>query len=208
MALEHQNLQDAWKRALDVLQSGALAVVPTDTVYGLVADARNYDAVQRLYALKQRPPTQPFSLLVADGAMAERYGIFDDRARRLASQFWPGAMTLIVPARTDTRICPDVLAGGNTLGLRVPKHAQLQAVIAQLNSPLAAPSANISGQMPPLFFQDINRQIQEGAAYCIDGAPGTGMHASTLVDISGPQVRILREGGFSEKMIRKVLAQP
>jgi L-threonylcarbamoyladenylate synthase len=208
MALEQQNLQDAWKRALDVLQSGALAVVPTDTVYGLVADARNCDAVQRLYALKQRPPTQPFSLLVADGAMAERYGFFDDRARRLAAQFWPGAMTLIVPARTDTHLCPDVLAGGNTLGLRVPDHAQLQAMIAQMDAPLAAPSANLAGQMPPLSFQDIHRKIQDGAAYCVDGAPGAGMHASTLVDMSGPQINILRKGALGENAIRDALAQP
>ncbi len=191
--------------ACSALRDGALVIVPTDTVYGLAADAHNTKAVQRLYALKQRPADQPFSLLVADSAMAERYGVFDDRARALAARFWPGALTLIVPKRADALLCPAVTGAVGTIGLRVPAHEKTQSLIAHFNGALAAPSANIAGAPAPTRAEDIASEIMAGAALYLEDGPCQKGVSSTLVNLSHGEVHVLREGNITQREIMDAL---
>ncbi|PHS28953.1 MAG: threonylcarbamoyl-AMP synthase [Robiginitomaculum sp.] len=204
----HQSLANTLPDAMTALRDGELIIVPTETVYGLAADASNAAAIERLYALKQRPLSQPFSLLVADLSMAMRYGIFDDRARALAKAFWPGPFTLIVPLKTDAPLCPVVQASGKTVGLRVPDHQNTRALIAQFDGALAAPSANRTGAPAPTKGKDIAPFIRAGAAICLDDGPCQHGIASTLVDISGDNLKILRQGSLTRDNIMEALPRP
>ncbi|MFN3592319.1 MAG: L-threonylcarbamoyladenylate synthase, partial [Thermaurantiacus sp.] len=130
--------------AVRLLAVGGIVVMPTETVYGLAADAANPAAVHRIFAVKGRPAINPLISHVADLAMAERYGLFGDTARRMAARFWPGPLTLVVPQRADARLAEAVTAGLPTVALRVPAHQVMQAVIAGLGRAVAAPSANVS----------------------------------------------------------------
>ncbi len=193
-------------RAVGALRGGELLLIPTDTVYGLAADAQNSDAIARLYALKQRPHHQCFSLLVSDLQMAQRFGVFDERAVALAEKFWPGAMTIIVNAKPQIPVCPAIMAGGATIGLRVPAHAQIRQMIAQFGGALAAPSANIAGAPAPCCFEDIAPEIRAGAGLHYNDGPCAQGIASTLVDVSGAEPRILREGNLAPATIMAALA--
>jgi L-threonylcarbamoyladenylate synthase len=204
----HQPLAHTLPDAMTALRDGELIIVPTETVYGLAADASNAAAIKRLYALKERPLSQPFSLLVADLCMAMRYGVFDDRARALAKAFWPGPLTLIVALKTDAHLCPMVLAGGKTVGLRVPDHQNTGALITQFDGALAAPSANRAGASAPTQARDIAPDIRAGAATCLDDGPCQRGIASTLVDISGDDIKILRQGGLAKDAIIKIWPRP
>ncbi|MDQ7018397.1 MAG: L-threonylcarbamoyladenylate synthase [Robiginitomaculum sp.] len=194
--------------ALIALRNGGVIIVPTETVYGLAADASNAIAIKRLYALKERPHNQPFSLLVADLCMARRYGKFDERAQNLAEAFWPGPLTLIVPLKADAPLCPLVLAGGKTVGLRVPDHESTRALISQFGGALAAPSANRAGAPAPTKAKDIAPDIRAGAAICLDDGPCQRGIASTLVDVSNDDIKILRQGDLARDAIMKTWPRP
>ncbi len=204
----YQPLDHTLSDTIDVLRDGELIIVPTETVYGLAADASNAAAIKRLYALKERPHSQPFSLLVADLCMAMRYGVFDDRARALADAFWPGPLTLVVPLKADAPLCPLVLAGGKTVGLRVPDHESTRALISQFGGALAAPSANRAGAPAPTKAKDIAPDIRAGAAICLDDGPCQRGIASTLVDVSNDDIKILRQGGLARDVIMKAWPRP
>lgn len=200
-----KNIDGESQRAIAALKGGALVIVPTKTVYGLAADVNNPAAIAKLYALKQRPANQPISLLVADLTMAKIYGELDKRAEVLAKAFWPGAMTLIVPAKENAPLCTAVLAGGNTIGLRVPAHDNTRALIARYGRALAVPSANRAGENAPLSPREITPDILAGAALCLDdGACASGI-ASTLIDASGDDIRILRRGDLDLATIMQAL---
>ncbi len=193
------------QNACAALANDALVIVPTDTVYGLAASANSTKAVTHLYALKNRAADKPFSLLVADLCMAERYGVFDDRAKALARSFWPGAMTMIVKARADAPLCPLLTTQDQTVGLRVPAHDQTRNLIAQFGGAVAAPSANLSGQNAPERFEQISPTIRHGAAMALDDGPCTLGTSSTLVDLRGQHARILRHGDVTQTAIMAVL---
>ncbi len=180
--------------AIAALREGMLVVVPTDTVYGLAARASDEAAIAKLYALKRRPARQAISLLVADADMAKRYALFDARARALADRYWPGPLTMIMRARPDASHCSAVMAGGTSIGLRVPDHTITRALITGLGEALAVPSANLSGQPAPLNTDELDPNILTGAACVIEGGPCAFGHASTLVDLSTDTLKILREG--------------
>ncbi len=135
--------------AVGLLAAGGIVVIPTETVYGLAADAANPAAVARVFAAKGRPALNPLIVHVASFGMAERYGQFGELGRHLARRFWPGPLTLVVPRRAGAPLAGAVTAGLPTVALRVPAHPVMQAVVARLGRAVAAPSANVSGRLSP-----------------------------------------------------------
>jgi len=192
--------------ALAALRADALVIVPTETVYGLAADAGNDTAVRRLYAAKARPAAQPLSLLVHDLAMAMRYGAFDERARALAARFWPGPLTLVVPRRADAPLSAAVNSTGHSIAVRVPAQAQTLDLLKHFGRALAAPSANRAGEPAPARAADIAPAILASAALCLAGEPGAG-GASTLLRLEADGGRILRQGRVARAALAAALAR-
>lgn len=168
--------------------------VPTETVYGLAADATNAEAVARIYEAKGRPSFNPLIVHVPDIAAAERIGEFDDEARKLAEQYWPGPLTLVVPLRQDARVASIVTAGLPTIGLRVPAHAAIQALLRATGRPLAAPSANASGSISPTRANHVLKSLGGRIPLIIDGGPTERGIESTIVAATGGPLRLLRKG--------------
>ncbi|MCP3734992.1 L-threonylcarbamoyladenylate synthase [Sphingomonas sp. RP10(2022)] len=160
---------------------GECVAVPTETVYGLAADAGNADAVAGIYAAKGRPSFNPLIVHVADAAAAEALAMFDDDARVLAARFWPGPLTLVLPLRDDAGIASLVTAGLATVALRVPRHRAMQALLAAVGRPLAAPSANASNGISPTRAWHVASSLGIRVPLIIDdGATDAGLE-STIV---------------------------
>lgn len=181
-------------RAAELLRSGAIIAFPTETVYGLGARADDPDAVDRLRSLKKRPAGKPFSLLIADPADAERHAVMSAEALALADQFWPGPLTLVLPARD-----------GGDVGLRCPDCPITQAILRLADVAAAAPSANESGEAPATSADQVLDVFDGRIAAVVDGGPVRLGHSSTVVRLEGRDVHILRRGGLHEDSIREVL---
>ncbi|MDB4213793.1 L-threonylcarbamoyladenylate synthase [Octadecabacter sp.] len=190
--------------AARILSDGGLVAVPTETVYGLGVDARNSDAVARLYAAKGRPSFNPLIVHVATIAQAEKYVEFDDMSRALAQAFWPGALTLVLPLRTDAGISPLVTAGLNTLAVRVPDHVVAQGVLAAFGGPIAAPSANPSGQVSPTKFAHVADHMTGLIDAIVDGGDCEVGVESTILAMQ-PVPTLLRAGGIPTEAIKAAL---
>src|SRR5437763_5928069 len=168
--------------------------VPTETVYGLAADATNAKAVARIYESKGRPSFNPLIVHVIDAAAAEQIGLFDDAANRLAEEHWPGPLTLVVPLRPNSAIASMVTAGLSTIGLRVPAHPAMQALLRATGRPLAAPSANASGSISATRAEHVMKSLGERIPLIVDaGATERGLE-STIVAATGGPLRLLRPG--------------
>ncbi|TXC71920.1 threonylcarbamoyl-AMP synthase [Sphingomonas ginsenosidivorax] len=171
----------ATTEAANVIRAGGLVAVPTETVYGLAADATDAAAVARIYAAKGRPSFNPLIVHVADLAAAERIAVFDADARALAAAFWPGPLTLVLPLRPESGIAALVTAGLDTIAIRVPRHRAMQDLIAASGRPLAAPSANASGGISPTRAAHVAASLGDRVALIIDdGATEAGVE-STIV---------------------------
>jgi tRNA threonylcarbamoyl adenosine modification protein (Sua5/YciO/YrdC/YwlC family) len=168
-------------QAAAVIRAGGLVAVPTETVYGLAADATDAQAVAGIYAAKGRPSFNPLIVHVADLAAAERIAVFDADARALAAAFWPGPLTLVLPVRRDSGIAALVTAGLDTIAIRVPRHRAMQALIAASGRPLAAPSANASGGISPTTAAHVAASLGGNVPLILDdGATEAGLE-STIV---------------------------
>jgi len=179
--------------ALRLLQRGAAIAFPTDTVYGVGADGLSAAAVLQLYAIKDRPRTQAIPLLLADPTdLRTVSAALPQHAVMLAERYWPGGLTLVVPAAPH--LPGELLAGGTTVAVRVPDHAALRNLIRQLGHPLAATSANLHGQPNPRTAQDVVAQLGGRLPLVLDGSATPGDTASTIVDVTGPTPRVLRQG--------------
>ena len=187
--------------ALDALRTGEPVGMPTDTVYGLAADAADSDAVQRLFELKERPPDLSIAVLVAELAAAETLVDFTPQARRLAEHFWPGPLT-IVAARMST--APPHLGTGTTIGVRVPDDDTMRAIAGP--GPLAVTSANLHGGPTPSTAQGVT-ELFPTLSLVIDGGPRPGA-SSTVVDMTGTAPVVLREGPIGLDEILAVVAGP
>jgi L-threonylcarbamoyladenylate synthase len=185
---------DAIAEAARLILDGQPIAVPTETVYGLAADATNAAAVARIYAAKGRPSFNPLIVHVADLAAAEKLGRFDDAARALALAHWPGPLTLVVPQRDDNGIAALVTAGLPTIALRVPAHPAIQALLAAAGRPLAAPSANASGLISPTRASHVVASLGDRVALVIDGGATQRGIESTIVAATGGPLRLLRRG--------------
>jgi L-threonylcarbamoyladenylate synthase len=176
-----------------LIAAGECVAVPTETVYGLAADATNAQAVAGIYAAKGRPSFNPLIVHVPDLTVAERIAVFDDVARALAARFWPGPLTLVLPVRADAGIASRVTAGLETIAIRVPRHRAMQALLIATGKPLAAPSANASGGISPTRASHVAVSLAGRIPLVIDdGATEAGLE-STIV--SGTE--ILRPGPLS-----------
>ena len=173
--------------------------VPTETVYGLAADATNAEAVARIYEAKGRPSFNPLIVHVPDLATAERIGHFDATARELAQQYWPGPLTLVLPLKDGADIASIVTAGLTTIGLRVPAHRAIQAVLRATGRPLAAPSANASGSISPTRANHVLKSLGGRIPLIIDGGPTERGIESTIIGATGGPLRLLRTGPIAIK---------
>jgi L-threonylcarbamoyladenylate synthase len=191
--------------AADALAAGDLIILPTETVYGLAADAANPAAVARLYEAKGRPRFNPLIAHVADWAMAARVAVLDDRARRLADAFWPGPITFVAPIADATLVCDLARAGLDTVAVRAPSHPIAQAVIAAFGRPLVAPSANRSGRPSPTTLADAVAETGLAAAVALDGgACAIGLESTVVALLDGPP-RLLRPGAVTRAEIEALI---
>ncbi|MDX3925583.1 MAG: L-threonylcarbamoyladenylate synthase [Shinella sp.] len=186
----------ALRLASEVLASGQPVAIPTETVYGLAADATDPAAIARIYEMKGRPRFNPLICHVADLEMAERHAVFDPLSRRIAEAFWPGPLTLIVPVREESPIHPLVRAGLDTVGIRVPT-GFASRLLAFYGRPLAAPSANTSGRISPTTAEHVALDLGDRLELVLDGgAANIGLESTILkVDEDG-EIRLLRPGGL------------
>jgi L-threonylcarbamoyladenylate synthase len=180
--------------AAALIRAGQPVAVPTETVYGLAADATDGEAVARIYAAKGRPSFNPLIVHVPDLAAAEELGIFDERARQLAEGHWPGPLTLVVPLRSSAPIASLVTAGLPTVALRVPAHPAMQALLRATGRPLAAPSANASGRISPTCAGHVLASLGGRIPLIIDGGATQRGLESTIVAVGADGLRLLRPG--------------
>lgn len=192
---------NAIARAVELVAQGQPVAVPTETVYGLAADARNAQGVARIYAAKGRPDFNPLIVHVADLAAAERLGVFGAVERALAAEFWPGPLTLVVPRSADCPVASIATAGLDTIALRVPGHRAMQALLAETGAPLAAPSANASGGVSPTKVEHVLATLEGRIALVIDDGPCTAGVESTIARVKDGAVEVLRPGPVTADML-------
>lgn len=192
------------ERAAVLIRDGGLVAMPTETVYGLAADATNNEAVAAIFAAKGRPSFNPLIIHVSDLAMARDYVEVNEIAEKLAAAFWPGPLTLVLPRKRHSTISLLASAGGDTLGVRVPAHPIARALITAADRPLAAPSANRSGKVSPTTAQHVREEFGD-AVRVIDGGACTVGIESTVLDLTSSTPLLLRPGGVSQKEIERIL---
>jgi len=193
--------------AAKILRDGGLVAFPTETVYGLGADARNGHAVARIFRAKGRPAFNPLIVHVATIEMAQQIAIFDDTAQRLAGAFWPGPLTLVLPLRLDADLSPLVSAGLPTIGLRLPQHPLAQRLLTTFNGPIAAPSANPSGKISPTTAMHVADSLSGRIDAILDAGPCDVGLESTIVGFD-PAPTLLRSGGLPIEAIEACLGAP
>ncbi|HEX2562022.1 L-threonylcarbamoyladenylate synthase [Phenylobacterium sp.] len=197
---EQQVDERAVARAAEALRAGELVILPTETVYGLAADAANPDAVARLYEAKGRPSFNPLIAHVADLDAAQRVAVFDERARRLAHRFWPGPLTLVLPIRVPAQVSDLARAGLDTVAVRAPAHPIARALLAAFGGPVAAPSANRSGRPSPTTFDAALEETGAAAAAALDGGScRVGLESTVVALLDAP--RLLRPGAVTRAEI-------
>ncbi|RCL03695.1 MAG: L-threonylcarbamoyladenylate synthase [Candidatus Tokpelaia sp. JSC161] len=192
--------------AVDFLRNGQLVVLPTETVYGLAADATNGIAVAEIFSIKKRPGFNPLIVHVSGLAMSERYAIIDPLSHKLMERFWPGPLTLILSLREKSEIHPLVTAGLTTIALRNPKGIFFD-IIKEYGLPLAAPSANLSGRMSATTVYAVEDSLARKVPLILDGGPCSVGIESTIIKVSGKEVFLLRPGGLARTEIEEVLAR-
>lgn len=192
---------EAMARAGGLIGEGQPVAVPTETVYGLAADARNAEAVARIYAAKGRPDFNPLIVHVPDLAAAEALGVFGAVERALAEAFWPGPLTLVVPRTADCPVASIATAGLDTIAIRVPGHRAMQALLAETGAPLAAPSANASGRVSPTKASHVLASLDGRIALVIDDGPTTAGVESTIARVKDGAVEVLRPGPVTADML-------
>ena len=200
--------EEALEQAARWIAQGQPVAVPTETVYGLAANARDSDAVAAIYAAKGRPSFNPLIVHVDGLAMAERLARFDPVARKLASAFWPGPLTMVLPVREDAGLSPLVMAGLPTVALRLPAHRAMQALIARGGTPLAAPSANRSGAISPTSAAHVAASLGGRIPFILDDGATTQGLESTIVAPEAGRIRLLRPGPVTPRMLEKASGLP
>ena len=193
--------------AVAVLRAGGLVAFPTETVYGLGADASNSDAVKKIYAAKGRPRNHPLIVHVADAQEAGAWALqFPAAAQRLAERYWPGPLTLIL--RRSAQVS-DLLTGGQeTIALRVPSHRIAQALLRAFGGGIAAPSANRYGRVSATTAGHVRSELGAAVDCVLDGGPSEVGIESTIVDVSGAQPALLRPGHITARELEETLGQP
>jgi L-threonylcarbamoyladenylate synthase len=198
---------DAIARAAKLLQDGGLVAFPTETVYGLGANALDADAVSRIYDAKGRPAHNPIIVHVADlQAARQAVAVWPDAAERLARRHWPGPLTLVLPK--SAAVPAIVTAGLGSVGVRVPAHPIARALLTAAGVPVAAPSANRSNETSPTLPEHVLRSLSAAHGILLDGGPCAVGIESTVLDLSGDEPVLLRPGGISQQTLAADLGRP
>jgi L-threonylcarbamoyladenylate synthase len=192
-------------RASEILREGGLVAFPTETVYGLGADATSAWAVARIYDAKGRPSFNPLIAHVADMDAARREAELPDAAERLAAAFWPGPLTIVAPAAAGGSVCELARAGLPSIALRIPDHPVARALIGALGRPVAAPSANRSGHVSPVTAAHVAEDLSGRVDMILDGGRATAGLESTIVSFCDAEPTLLRPGAVAREKIEKVL---
>lgn len=191
-------------RGLDVLRGGGLIGLPTETVYGLAADASNAEAVARIYAAKGRPSFNPLIAHVSDLDMAQREGDFSPQALLLAEAFWPGPLTLVVTVASSGTVCDLARAGLDSIALRIPGHPISSSLIEAFGGPLVAPSANPSGKISPTSLAHVLQDMGDKLDFIFDGGTCEAGIESTIIDARGDRPALLRPGSLDPAAIETI----
>ena len=192
------------ERAISILRAAGLVAFPTETVYGLGADARNAEAVAKIFAAKGRPPTNPLIVHVADLETAKRYAAdWNDAAQTLGAVWWPGPLTLVLPKKPE--IVDGATAGRATVALRVPDHPLALELLREFGGPIAAPSANKSNHVSPTTAAHVREELGDAVDLVLDGGPCSVGIESTVVDLTGDKPVILRPGGVPRRKVEAIV---
>ena len=191
------------ERTARIIAEGGLVAFPTETVYGLGANARDDHAVAQIFEAKNRPQFNPLIVHVPTMGDARRLAQFDDRAEEIANAFWPGPLSIVLPRRVDAGLSFLVSAGLNTIALRMPDNELAKKLLTEAQCPIAAPSANKSGEVSPTTAEHVTQSFPEpgdkGPSLILDGGPcGVGLE-STVIDLSEPVPSLLRPGGITRE---------
>jgi L-threonylcarbamoyladenylate synthase len=193
------------RQAAEILQAGGLVAFPTETVYGLGADATDDRAVARIFEAKARPSFNPLIVHVTGKDAAAGIAVWSDLAEGLANSFWPGPLTLILRRKPDCRISKLVSAGGDTVALRMPSHPLASALLDAADLPIAAPSANPAGKISPTTAEHVKRGLGDRVDMILDGGACPVGVESTVLDIASGRPRLLRPGGLTRAEIEAVI---
>jgi L-threonylcarbamoyladenylate synthase len=194
--------------AAQLLRAGQIVAIPTETVYGLAADAQNAEAVAHIYAAKGRPDFNPLIVHVRDRKAAEKLGVFNATAQALTEAFWPGPLTLVVPLQPDAPVARAVTAGLLTIAIRCPAHPVMQALLLKSDLSLAAPSANRSGAISPTRADHVLKGLGGAVPMILDGGPCSAGLESTIVAVRDDGWQLLRPGPVSSMEIEQMLGFP
>ncbi|MGE4072913.1 MAG: L-threonylcarbamoyladenylate synthase [Lysobacterales bacterium] len=191
-------------KAAQALARGELVAMPTETVYGLAADARNADAVRRIFAAKGRPQNHPVIVHLPDRTAVTQWAAFvPPAAERLMDAFWPGPLTLVL--KKAEGVDPVITGGQDTVGLRLPAHPVAQALLRAFGGAVAAPSANRFGRISPTAAEHVREEFPDGGMLVLDGGASEVGLESTIVDLSGDQPRLLRPGHIAASAIEALI---
>ncbi|MBN1684653.1 MAG: threonylcarbamoyl-AMP synthase [Gammaproteobacteria bacterium] len=195
------------EQAVVLLRQGKVVAIPTETVYGLAADASNAKAVEKIFKIKGRPIGHPVIVHIADSSQLSQWAIdIPQDAYKLTKAFWPGPLTLILK---KARFVPDIVTGSqDTVGIRCPSHPITQAILKEFGGGLAAPSANRFGRISPTSAQAVKEELGDNVDFIVDGGPCEVGVESTILDLTGKNPRLLRPGMISHQDIEKVLHKP
>ena len=193
--------------AAAMIVAGQLVAFPTETVYGLGANALNGEAVAKIFAAKGRPSFNPVIAHGSSVSMLEDFAVFDERARALADKFWPGPLTFILPKKENSEISELVTAGLPTLAVRIPAHPTALALIEKAGVPIAAPSANRSGQLSPTSPHHVSDSLGEAVQMILAGGNAKFGLESTVLDLSGEKAVILRPGAVTAEEIEEAIGE-
>jgi L-threonylcarbamoyladenylate synthase len=203
----HADRQAEVEAAAEALRAGGLVILPTETVYGLGANAADPAAVAAIFDAKGRPRFNPLIAHVADLATAAQIAAFDDRAEALAREFWPGPLTIVAPIRDAEAVCDLARAGLDTVAIRVPGHPVSRAVLAAFGGAVVAPSANRSGRPSPTTYDDAMAETGDKAAASLDGGPCAVGLESTVVSVLEGEVRLLRPGAVTRVQLQQIVGR-
>jgi L-threonylcarbamoyladenylate synthase len=188
----------ALRRAAELLSAGGIVAIPTESVYGLAADATNSTAVARLLEIKRRADPPP--LIASDLIMVRELGLLDSRAEALARRFWPGPLTLVLDAAPGGRICEACLLA-DTIAIRIPGHAFARRLVRRCGRPLTATSANRKGQQPALTAAEVAREFQAEVELVVDLGPCPGGPPSTIARLTESGLQVLRQGAIAQQTL-------
>ncbi|MDX5593125.1 L-threonylcarbamoyladenylate synthase [Pseudovibrio sp. SPO723] len=198
---------ERFARVCEALKAGQLVAVPTETVYGLAADATNGLACAGIYEAKGRPQFNPLISHVESVEAARLHGVFNEDAEKLAAAFWPGPLTLVLPRRETSNVSTLATAGLDSIAIRVPNAPIMQALARATGCPLAAPSANLSGRISGTTADDVINDLEAHLAFIIDAGATTVGVESTIISLIGEQPTLLRPGGIAREDVEKVLGK-